>query len=471
MAGTRSQVQEYRAENVAELQQLKSQLCAADTKGHTERANNLRTGIRSRESAIEMCDQELKIHDLIDTGHVGYESGSEPGSTDGLTPPARGVLEQAKRRIEAEFKAAKLPDHAAAKAAALLGQGTTADQTLAARWVTASGDPEYAKAFGRLLVDPARGHLMWTAREADAYRTAKAVQAEMKAGSIAGNSELLPLNLDPTIRLTSAGSINPLRRISNVVTTISNTWQGITSAGVTSEWKAEGAQMTDASPGTDPAPIPVHLGDAWIPFSYELGQDAAPAGFSSSIAALLADSADQLQATAYTTGTGVGQPTGVVTALAGTASEVNAALDDVFASGDVFALQNALPARFSPNAQWCAHIAIINRMAIMETTAGARLFPELSEGRLLNKPINENSNMDPVINTTGAVSNFVLLYGDFARGFVIVDRAGTSVEMVQNVVGVDGRPTGQRGVIMWFRTGSDSVVDNAFRLLDVASAA
>jgi len=34
-----------------------------------------------------------------------------------------------------------------------------------------------------------------------------------------------------------------------------------------------------------------------------------------------------------------------------------------------------------------------------------------------------------------------------------------------------GRPTGQRGVLMWFRTGSDSVNDNAFRLLNVATTA
>ncbi|MFC3765939.1 phage major capsid protein [Tenggerimyces flavus] len=457
------QILAAKAEQEDELKTLRAQLAEAGTKGHAERADNLKRAIARRELAIGMLDEEAKVRAMIDGGRTGGESGAEPGAKDGLAPAVTGVLEQAKRRLDAEFKGAKLPDHAAAKAASLLGQGTTAEQTLAARWVTAAGDPEYAKAFGKLLVDPARGHLTWTPREADAYRTAKAVQAEMKAGSLTGNSELLPLNLDPTIRLTSAGSINPLRRIAGVFTTISNTWQGVTSAGVTAEWKGEGAQMTDAAPGTDPAPIPVHLGDAWVPFSYEVGQDAAPAGFSNAIADLLMDAADQLQNTAYTTGTGTGQPTGIITSLvAGAASVVVGT--EAFPNADVYATQNALPPRFQANAQWCANLAIINLMSQKETTAGARLFPEISDGRLLNRPLNELSNMDGVINA--AAENYTLLYGDFQRGFAIVDRAGTSVELVQNVVGVDGRPTGQRGVVMWFRTGSNVVVQNAFRLLN-----
>jgi predicted phage gp36 major capsid-like protein len=34
-----------------------------------------------------------------------------------------------------------------------------------------------------------------------------------------------------------------------------------------------------------------------------------------------------------------------------------------------------------------------------------------------------------------------------------------------NLFGANRRPTGQRGMFLWARVGSDSVVDNAFRLL------
>jgi HK97 family phage major capsid protein len=188
-------------------------------------------------------------------------------------------------------------------------------------------------------------------------------------------------------------------------------------------------------------------------------------GFLEELQKILIDGADQLQNTAYTLGTGSGQPTGIITGLVGSGSIVNSATTDVFAKADVYALQNALPARFSANASWTAHIATINLMSQMETAAGGRLFPELTVGRLLHKPIYELSNMDGVINA--GAENYIMLYGDFQKGFVIADRIGTTMEFLPNLVGAAFRPTGQRGALLWFRTGSDSVVDNAFRLLDV----
>ena len=95
----------------------------------------------------------------------------------------------------------------------------------------------------------------------------------------------------------------------------------------------------------------------------------------------------------------------------------------------------------------------------------------MASGRLLNKPLNELSNMDGAINAAATQNNYVLLYGDFRAGFVIADRVGTVVEPIANLFGANNRPTGQRGLFMWFRTGSDSVIDNAFRMLDVPTAA
>ena len=38
-------------------------------------------------------------------------------------------------------------------------------------------------------------------------------------------------------------------------------------------------------------------------------------------------------------------------------------------------------------------------------------------------------------------------------------------------MGANRRPTGQRGALLWFRTGSNVVVPQAFRLLNVATTA
>jgi len=74
MAGTRAQVEKFKADNAAELTQLKAQLATVDA--GSERADNLRTGIRRREAAIQMCDEELKVHDALQSGRAGREAGS-----------------------------------------------------------------------------------------------------------------------------------------------------------------------------------------------------------------------------------------------------------------------------------------------------------------------------------------------------------------------------------------------------------
>jgi HK97 family phage major capsid protein len=83
---------------------------------------------------------------------------------------------------------------------------------------------------------------------------------------------------------------------------------------------------------------------------------------------------------------------------------------------------------------------------------------------LLGRAMNELSNMDGTINASA--ENYVAVYGDFSN-FIIVDRFPPQVELIPNLFGANRRPTGQRGAFLWARVGSDSVVDNSFRVLNV----
>jgi HK97 family phage major capsid protein len=66
-----------------------------------------------------------------------------------------------------------------------------------------------------------------------------------------------------------------------------------------------------------------------------------------------------------------------------------------------------------------------------------------------------------------SAENYFFVAGDFAQ-YAIVDRIGSTVEIVPHLFTTShNRPIGQRGTLLWFRTGADSFVDNAFRLLDV----
>lgn len=381
-------------------------------------------------------------------------------------------FDDARRAIDASFRSGDLPDHAAEKATKLVDEGSIHERGIAARWATATSSRDYLGAFTKLLSDPERGHQLWTPQEADAFRSVREVQSELRAMSLtdANGGYMVPLSLDPSIILTSAGSINPLRQISRVVQTVTDSWQGVSSAGVTAEWIAEGAEVADASPTVGDEPIPVHKGDAFVPFSFEIGDDTP--NFVQELRTLLVDAADQLQATAFTTGSGTGQPTGIVTALAGTSSVVSPAVAETFATADVYALLEAVPPRFRANAAWMGNLTVLDKIDQFETTNGAKQFPQAGADPsvILRRKAYENSNMDGAWNVAATADNHILICGDF-RNYVIVDRIGTTLELVPHLFGNNNRPTGQRGALLWFRTGADSVNDNAFRMLNLATTA
>jgi HK97 family phage major capsid protein len=394
---------------------------------------------------------------LVDgTPFTGETMSNQRGSTPDQV--------RAHTNIENAVKRGILPDDAAQTATRLV-ENNADKRGVAAKWAAVAGDPDYQAAFVKLLADPKRGHMLWTDAEKAAYQAVQEFRA-MDLDATDG-AEMVPLTLDPAIMLTSAGSINPLRQVSRIVTTATNTWQGVTSAGATAEWKVEAAEAADGSPELAEASIPVFLYDVDVPFSYEIGQDAS--NFLQELQKVMLDATDNLQMAAFTTGAGTTEPTGIVTALVGTASEINGGGSEVLAVGDPLLLQNVLPARFSPRARWMANIAIINSIGAFETTNGALRFPEVSQGQLLRKPFHELSNMDGAINAAATANNYVLLYGDFDN-FIIVDRIGATFEILPGF-GANNRPTAQKHAFLTGRVGSDAPVIEAFRLLDVPTTA
>lgn len=433
---------------------------------------------RSYQSMYERAREQLttlgKIRELAAQGSAEDGTGFDRNTGGSASTPRHRsqAAQAAMRTVERSVRSGALPAYAAERVETLVSTGAPQTKNLAARWAVAAGADAYASAFARLVADPERGHLMWSPAEQRAYRVAAEIQSELRAMSStdAAGGFMVPLALDPAIILTNDGSLNPLRAISRVVQTVTDSWSGITSAGVTAEWTAEAAEVADAAPTVGNPVIPVYKGDAFVPYSFEVGMDAVD--LLGQLQILLADGADQLMATAYTTGPGTTAPTGIVTALAGTASEINTTGSEALAAADAYALQNALGARWQARARWAAALPTINVFAQFETTNGALKFPELRESppRLLSRPMSELSNLDSTVVPAATANNYVLLYGDF-QNFVIVDRIGTSLELIPNLFGANRRPTGQRGALLWFRTGSDSVNDSAFKLLDVPTTA
>lgn len=431
--------------------------------------------VRKRGAELRSIDSELRaaehdqqlgeIRSARNGGQLleGETAGVRAGSGQPQKPQRTASYTTAMRSVDAAVRSGALPSYAAERVEALVSNGPVHSTSMASRWAALTGAEAYRGAFVKLLGDPERGHLHWTGEEAEAFRAVEAFRNETRAMSLTDSAGgyMVPMSLDPSILLTSDGSVNPLRRISRVVQTATDSWNGITSAGVSAEWKAEAAEVADATPALAQPPIPVHFGDAFTPYSFEIGMDGV--GFLSELQRILLDAADQLQAAAYMNGSGTGQPTGITTALP-VGSKVATATADVLVAADVVKLQNALPPRFQANARWLANLATINTVGGLENTNGSIRFPEVGSGQLLRKPLEEASYLETAGATAAAGNDNVMLYGDFSQ-FVIVDRIGTTIELIPNLVGANRRPTGQRGALLWFRTGSDVVVDNAFRLL------
>jgi HK97 family phage major capsid protein len=210
--------------------------------------------------------------------------------------------------------------------------------------------------------------------------------------------------------------------------------------------------------------VTVHKAAGFIPISLEAAQDEA--NVAQEVSRLLADGKATLEAAAFATGTGSGQPFGIVTALNTITGSISESVTtDTFGLPDLYALDEGLPARYRARGSWLANRAIYNDVRQFDTSGGAALWERLGAdvpALLLGKPAYESEDMDGVISTT---EDYILIFGDFDN-YVIADRVGMTVEFIPHLFHTTtNRPSGQRGWYAYYRVGADSVNNGAFRLL------
>jgi HK97 family phage major capsid protein len=335
---------------------------------------------------------------------------------------------------------------------------------LESRYLVAVGDPDYNSAFGKLVGDPSMGHLRFTTGEQTAMQRVNAIEAErgLTSGTTTTGGFAIPFTLDPSVMLTSDGALNPIRSVAKVITITTREWKGVTSAGVTASYDAEAAEVSDDTPTLGQPTITTAMGRAFIPFSLEIGMDWA--GMQDEMARLISDGRDTLDATKFLTGSGTDEPAGVITGLT-TTQRVLTAGTASYAIADVYSLKEALPSRFVARASWAANPSVLD--TTYRFVGGGSSEPAVlptREGPMLGKGVTEWSTMQSGITTTG---HKLAIYGDWQAGYTIADRIGMTVELVPHLFGGSGRPTGQRGVFAYWRTGAKVVNVNALRYLEV----
>jgi HK97 family phage major capsid protein len=267
--------------------------------------------------------------------------------------------------------------------------------------------------------------------------------------------------------MTAQGSGNPFLEIAKAVDVNTNVWKGISSAGVTWSFQAEGSAVGDGSPVLAQPAVTVFMARGFIPYSIEVGMDYP--SFAEEMSALLASGYDELLIDKFSRGSGSGEPLGILTALdADTNDEVRLTTAGAFGDIDVYAVWKALPQRFRRKASWMMSVGTNNGIRRMGTSSLSHAYTTNLVGetidKLFNRQVYESVYFPDVVATTGSWNQLVV--GDFSN-YILARRGGMNVELVPTLFDItNNRPTGQRGWFAYARIGGGVANDQAFRLLN-----
>jgi HK97 family phage major capsid protein len=341
----------------------------------------------------------------------------------------------------------------------------------AGRYIDAVADPDYLQAFTKLVQDPASGHLRMTHAEVAALQHVNEVMAErvMTVGTGSAGGFAIPFTLDPSIQLTSSGSVNPIRDLADVEMIATDVWKGVSADTPTAAYAAELTEASDNSPTLVQPVADTQKGQAFVPVSIELHQDWGT--LQAEMARLLNDARDQVDATKFLSGLPASsEPVGILsigqTGALTTTQRVLTAATNVVAIADVYTFSQAVPPRFYENATWLFNRSVgdtFYRFVASGSTSEPPIFPQGRNGPLLGKPQREWSTMA----STGASGNKIALLGDFS-GYKVCDRIGGTIEVIPHLFGPTNRfPIGARGVYYYWRCGTTVQKPNALRYLEL----
>lgn len=449
----------------------------------SDELTDLRSGIERAEKRIETVRSlgERKItdapafvkkvedRDLYDLDALRMESSN---SEDYV----RRATDNAKRAIERAKVGVKDKEAAQAYAEELLDTVDNRSGDLAKRML-ATGSSDYESAFTKLL--RSGNDALCTNEERAAL-----IRANQSLGTDAEGGYAVPFQLDPTVMLTSAGVINPIRELARVERIVGKEWQGVTSAGTSVSRAAEAAEAPDTTFTLGQPVVRTNRVQGFVTFSMEI--DLSWSALRSEITRMLVDAKGQ-EENSFITGDGTGvNPGGINGTLTASQNVLTSGAVDTFDVSnaaniaqvvtDLFRLDEALDARWEPNASILAHKTFYNLLRQLDSAGGANLWARIGDGtpsRLLDYPNLRSTAMPTVTSakagSANAANSTLAILGDFKQ-FLIVDRIGMTVEMVPHVLGANRRPTGQRGVYAVWMNNSKVLIPDAFRRLSMKQA-
>jgi HK97 family phage major capsid protein len=300
------------------------------------------------------------------------------------------------------------------------------------------------------------------------------MQAALQTYTGADGGYAIPFTIDPTFILTNVGAACPMRQtnpktgqpLARIETIVTKAWEPVATAGVTASYAAsEVTAASDVAPAdfTDLTVTPVR-GQVLVQFTAEYQEDYGAAAISSELGRIIADAKDVLEANKFITGSGTNEPWGLVAALI--ANGTRAVTTGTFDLDALDTQELTLGPRFR-NGGRAAHMANLGMLQKYRQLGVAgqpanSIYDPLS-ATLHGYPVFEASYMDATFAGTPSKTNYDV-FGDFATGYVVVDRLGLATEFIPQMFDGSGNVLGQRGIYCRWRTGARLLVPNAFVL-------
>lgn len=260
-------------------------------------------------------------------------------------------------------------------------------------------------------------------------------EAEVKALSVGSDpdggylvSPEVSKNIEEKVFETS-----PMRKVATIETISTSQWEEMAETGeADASWVGE--QTTRSNTGTPTLGkliIPVHELQAQ-PAATQSILDDASYDIEAWLSRKVSEKFSRKEATAFFAGTGVGQPKGITQyssgSIYGTLEQVVSGSSSTLTADGLISLQDALFEEFQPGASWFmarATRSVARKLKDSQNNYLWSIDRGLNDGvqeSLLGKPVYLAADMPAIGSNALSVA-----YGDFKRGYVIVDRIGIRV--------------------------------------------
>lgn len=337
------------------------------------------------------------------------------------------------------------------------------DDHMVARLIVSTEDDRYKEVLRHTLTpSSARTPMTLTPAQEHALARVNAVRAEMRLGL---SGMLLPAYLSPDIVGFTGPSPSPIYDMATRVTTTQATYHAV-HGDTEFSFADEFDEVGDDSPTLSRTVIPVHRCDSFTKVSTALVQDWPQ--MASSLAQMAQDAYRRMLADKLANGSGTGEPTGILTAMAASVDPAPIPLTTpaTLTGADLTGAYESLPewARESASCAWLSSTTTQNAVGANgadDPTFNLRAGSN-REGALFGRPYRTSDHF-PTFPTAGGTENLIVV-GDWSQ-FVIAERIGLLMEFIPTMIGANNRPTSESGYLFWTRAGSAVRNADGFRLI------